>query len=227
VNALYEGQALIVGGDPAVAEVVINVSVVSGAHLQVRVRGAQFEITDLTSSNGTFVGGQRVTRAMVDPHTPISLGSYQTSIFAMISPYYAMPGRQTQPAPHQPGPPNYQAPQPAPQHYQAPQAAPQGYPPPPGQQPGYQAAGEKLRGLAPNWNAGGGQASAPPEGHAPLASIGKRFFGGFVDFCLGGLIFLIPIVNWFAVPILLVGTLMCWFQNNASIGQRAVVSSSH
>jgi pSer/pThr/pTyr-binding forkhead associated (FHA) protein len=78
---------LILGGDPAVAEVVVNAPVVSGAHLQVRVRGTQFEITDLTSSNGTFVGGQRVTRAMVDPHTPISLGSYQTSVFALLSPY--------------------------------------------------------------------------------------------------------------------------------------------
>lgn len=69
---------------------------VSGKHLKVTTLGdGKVQIEDLGSTNGTFVGGQRIIKKVVTPETVVTLGnSYQLRISDVIS--------ASQPAPKQP-----------------------------------------------------------------------------------------------------------------------------
>ncbi len=54
--------------------VVVDHDQVSAEHLELRREGTDWEIVDLGSEHGTFVGGERVTRAPVRGHLAVRLG---------------------------------------------------------------------------------------------------------------------------------------------------------
>ncbi len=56
--ALHPGQTLVLGRDPARANVVLSDPTVSGLHAQIRQEHGRFVIYDLGSTNGTFLGGE-------------------------------------------------------------------------------------------------------------------------------------------------------------------------
>jgi pSer/pThr/pTyr-binding forkhead associated (FHA) protein len=49
---------------------------VSGKHAQVTLEGQSVILTDLKSTNGTFVNGQRVERVELRPNDWISIGKH-------------------------------------------------------------------------------------------------------------------------------------------------------
>lgn len=76
---------------------------VSGKHLKVTTLGdGKVQIEDLGSTNGTFVGGQRIIKKVVTPETIVTLGSsYQLRIGDVI-PAQTSAGGVKQPTPKQP-----------------------------------------------------------------------------------------------------------------------------
>ena len=54
--------------------IVMTDDVVSGEHLELRKSGDGWELVDLGSTNGTFIDGERVTRAPLGPLTAVRLG---------------------------------------------------------------------------------------------------------------------------------------------------------
>src|SRR5215510_1503152 len=54
--------------------IVINDDVVSGEHIELRNSGGVWEILDLGSTNGTYIDGERVTRARLGALTAVRLG---------------------------------------------------------------------------------------------------------------------------------------------------------
>jgi pSer/pThr/pTyr-binding forkhead associated (FHA) protein len=50
---------------------------VSGRHCEVRVRGEELVVRDLSSTNGTFVGGQKISEAVVKPGQTLRLGDVE------------------------------------------------------------------------------------------------------------------------------------------------------
>ena len=54
--------------------IVVNDASVSAEHVELRRSGEGWEIVDLESANGTFIGGRRVTRALLDAQTSVRLG---------------------------------------------------------------------------------------------------------------------------------------------------------
>jgi hypothetical protein len=54
--------------------IVVNDDVVSGEHLELRKSGEGWEILDLGSTNGTYIDGERVTRAPLGALTAVRLG---------------------------------------------------------------------------------------------------------------------------------------------------------
>ena len=55
--------------------VISEAAMVSGRHLEIRKEGDAWRIADLNSTNGTFVNGERVTEARLDPPCGIRLGA--------------------------------------------------------------------------------------------------------------------------------------------------------
>src|ERR1017187_5303189 len=47
---------------------------ISGRHCEVRLRGAELVVHDLLSTNGTFVGGQKISEAVMKPGETLRLG---------------------------------------------------------------------------------------------------------------------------------------------------------
>jgi pSer/pThr/pTyr-binding forkhead associated (FHA) protein len=57
-------------------DIVIDHMGVSGKHAEVSVDGQSVVITDLKSTNGTFVNGHRIERAVLRPNDWISIGKH-------------------------------------------------------------------------------------------------------------------------------------------------------
>ena len=55
--------------------IVVSDAIVSDEHIELRKTGEEWEIVDLDSANGTFIGGERVTRAVLAAQTSVRLGS--------------------------------------------------------------------------------------------------------------------------------------------------------
>jgi|GEM_PF-6721530 len=55
-------------------QILVNESIVSREHARLHPVGNGIEVTDLGSRNGTFVDGQRVTRALAGPGSVITVG---------------------------------------------------------------------------------------------------------------------------------------------------------
>jgi pSer/pThr/pTyr-binding forkhead associated (FHA) protein len=57
-------------------DIVIDHMGVSGTHAQIAMEGQSVILTDLKSTNGTFVNGQRVERVELRPNDWISIGKH-------------------------------------------------------------------------------------------------------------------------------------------------------
>src|SRR5579863_3375779 len=122
-HTLHGGATYIIGRDPA-ADIVVLDSRVSWRHGQVRVEGNGWLLEDVGSTNGTFVGLQRVDRVPIVNETLVRLGNPEDGPilrFLMEAPAAAPPGSgppaapQPQPQPPFGGPARPQPPQPQPQ----------------------------------------------------------------------------------------------------------------
>ncbi len=74
------GQAIVGGDQISVGTARDNVLAVgdftvSRYHLEIVARATGIAVTDLGSTNGTYIGGIRIDRAIVPPGTPVKLGS--------------------------------------------------------------------------------------------------------------------------------------------------------
>jgi hypothetical protein len=78
---LPDGRTLRVSSNPLVigrlpeCEVVLGDTNVSRRHAQVAMDAGDVVVTDLGSTNGTFVNGRRVTRAAIQPGDEITIGT--------------------------------------------------------------------------------------------------------------------------------------------------------
>ncbi len=78
---LADGSSLPIGRAPIVigrlpgCEVVLSDTNVSRRHAQVALEDGEVLVTDLGSTNGTFVNGRRVTRAAMRPGDELSIGT--------------------------------------------------------------------------------------------------------------------------------------------------------
>ena len=55
--------------------IVVTDAIVSDEHIELRKSGEEWEIVDLDSANGTFIGGERITRAPLAAETLVRLGA--------------------------------------------------------------------------------------------------------------------------------------------------------
>ncbi len=67
------------GSDPG-NDLTLDDPFVSGRHLRLEPRGARWQVTDLGSTNGTFLSGVRVMQAELPPALPLSLGDCQLTL---------------------------------------------------------------------------------------------------------------------------------------------------
>ncbi len=119
-----EGEVLTIGRETGNL-IIINDAEVSRKHCQFVFQGGKYVLTDLGSTNGTFVNGQRLTgQHILQSGEVISLGEQINLLFeviAIVDPNATLlsPSKATQVAP----PPSQPKPQPAP----VPQAAAPAY----------------------------------------------------------------------------------------------------
>jgi len=79
------GPAVIIGRQHP-ADIVVNADMVSARHAELRhVHDDVYLLTDLGSSNGTFVNGQRIDRAEVRPWDAVSFGSQSIEFASMAA----------------------------------------------------------------------------------------------------------------------------------------------
>jgi len=71
--ALSPGQPITIGRDEA-CDVTIEDDVASRRHARIQATGDTIEIEDLASSNGTWLGPKRITKATWQPGTPLKIG---------------------------------------------------------------------------------------------------------------------------------------------------------
>jgi pSer/pThr/pTyr-binding forkhead associated (FHA) protein len=115
-----EGDVITIGRE-AGNGIVINDAEVSRKHTQFVFQGGKYIVTDLGSTNGTFVNGQRLTgQHILQPGEVISLGEQINLLFESVLPVdpnatMMSPSRQAAVAP---------VPAPAPRPQPVPQAAP-------------------------------------------------------------------------------------------------------
>jgi pSer/pThr/pTyr-binding forkhead associated (FHA) protein len=64
-RVIIEGDGVYIGRDKKMAEVVVNDSRVSKRHVRIVPRGGKVWAIDQGSTNGTFVGGQRITEVQL------------------------------------------------------------------------------------------------------------------------------------------------------------------
>ncbi len=55
--------------------VIAEAAMVSGRHLEIRKEGGGYRLVDLNSTNGTFLNGERITEALLEPPCVIRLGA--------------------------------------------------------------------------------------------------------------------------------------------------------
>jgi ABC transport system ATP-binding/permease protein len=100
-HTLHGGATYTIGRDPA-ADIVVLDSRVSWRHGQVRVEGNGWLLEDVGSTNGTFVGLQRVDRVPIVNETLVRLGNPEDGPilrFLMEAPAAAQPAPSPPPAP--------------------------------------------------------------------------------------------------------------------------------
>jgi len=69
------GEITHVGRSPENDVVISEAVMVSARHLEIRREGDKYRIADLNSTNGTYLNGQRVSEALLEPPCMIRLGS--------------------------------------------------------------------------------------------------------------------------------------------------------
>ncbi len=69
---------------------------ISGRHCEVRLRGEELHVRDLLSTNGTFVGGQKISEAVVKPGQTLRLGDVELR-FEATTPETALTGQKPAP----------------------------------------------------------------------------------------------------------------------------------
>ncbi len=80
-----EGDVLTIGRD-ASNQIPINDAEISRKHSQLVLQGGKYVLTDLGSTNGTFVNGQRVTgQHVLQPGEVISLGEQINLLFESVT----------------------------------------------------------------------------------------------------------------------------------------------
>jgi hypothetical protein len=166
---LLEGDVLTIGRE-ASNPIAINDAEISRKHSQLVLQGGKYVLTDLGSTNGTFVNGQRLTgQHVLQPGEVISLGEQISLLFEAIS---VIDPNATMLSANSP--------------VMAPRSAPRAQPP--------QAPPPSYAGLSPAGPAGYDEpAPAAPRGNTTPIFIG---IGCLVLLCLCGVsIFLIDYLN--------------------------------
>ncbi|PKN91922.1 MAG: hypothetical protein CVU44_16655 [Chloroflexi bacterium HGW-Chloroflexi-6] len=124
-----EGDVLTIGREASNA-VAINDAEVSRKHTQLVFQGGKYIITDLGSTNGTFVNGQRLTgQHVLQPGEIISLGeqiSLLYEVVAQVDPNATMISSAAR-MPAAAAPAQAPQPKPQPQYQPQPQVQPQQY----------------------------------------------------------------------------------------------------
>ena len=139
-----EGDVITIGRE-AGNGIIINDAEVSRKHTQFVFQGGKYIVTDLGSTNGTFVNGQRLTgQHVLQPGEVISLGEQINLLFEAVVPID--PNATMLSAGRQPGAPRVAAPAPRPQPVTPPPPQPVNY------------AGQVPAGPAPSY--------APPQQRA-------------------------------------------------------------
>lgn len=114
-----EGDVLTIGRD-AGNQIVINDGEVSRKHTQFVSQGGKYVVSDLGSTNGTFVNGQRITgQHVLQPGEVISLGEQISLLFEAVTtvdPNATMLSSGKPPVPPRPAP-RAQTPEPQPAAY--------------------------------------------------------------------------------------------------------------
>jgi pSer/pThr/pTyr-binding forkhead associated (FHA) protein len=70
---IMPGSIKTIGRSPG-AEFIVDAAMVSRLHCQLTAGAADLEVVDLESTNGTFVNGQRVTRALLKEGDRLGVG---------------------------------------------------------------------------------------------------------------------------------------------------------
>jgi pSer/pThr/pTyr-binding forkhead associated (FHA) protein len=70
---ILPGSIKTIGRSPG-AEFIVDAALVSRLHCQVTAGAAELEVVDMESTNGTFVNGQRVTRASLKEGDRLGVG---------------------------------------------------------------------------------------------------------------------------------------------------------
>jgi ABC transport system ATP-binding/permease protein len=67
-------------GRGAIADLVLDVSLVSRIHCRLEAHHETLEVVDLESTNGVFVNGERVTRAHLIPGDTLRVGRVELAV---------------------------------------------------------------------------------------------------------------------------------------------------
>ncbi len=70
---ILPGSIKTIGRSPG-AEFIVDAAMVSRLHCQLAAGAAELEVVDLESTNGTFVNGQRVTKALLKEGDRLGVG---------------------------------------------------------------------------------------------------------------------------------------------------------
>jgi ABC transport system ATP-binding/permease protein len=169
-RSLQAGRSYTIGRNPE-SDIVVDEARVSWRHAVLRQEGATWLLEDVGSTNGTFMGVQRVQRVEITADCVVRLGHPDDGqrVWCSLQPAPASPPRT---AAARPATPVYQAPAANPQAAAAaPPAAPQraAASPPQAAYPGMGGAPAYVPGAGPFPGAGQGQPPGVPRAGASLA----------------------------------------------------------